>query len=295
MEVPVTFECEGEQLVGIFSEGKADTAVLLVVGGPQYRAGSHRQFTLLCRYLAEAGIPSLRFDYRGMGDSSGVIHDFEDVQQDIKAAVDQLFVCSPGLKQVVLWGLCDAASANLFYAYTDPRIKGVVLLNPWVRTVEGEAKAYLKHYYLSRLTDKEMWQKILSGKFDFKGSFASLGSMVLKLLNPKSGSNNANSANSSIAQHSQLSGSLPERMLQGLKNFNGRVLLILSGDDLTADEFRDLVASSTDWKQTIANKNTTQHTLQEANHTFSSKAWRRQVEQWTADWVLTLNNEYKKN
>ena len=84
-------------------------------------------------------------------------------------------------------------------------------------------------------------------------------------------------------------------MLQGLKNFNGRVLLILSGDDLTADEFRDLVASSTDWKQTIANKNTTQHTLQEANHTFSSKAWRRQVEQWTADWVLTLNNEYKKN
>lgn len=290
MEVPVTFECEGEQLVGIFSEGTSDTAVLLVVGGPQYRAGSHRQFTLLCRYLAQAGIPSLRFDYRGMGDSSGEIHDFEDVQQDIKAAVDQLFVCSPGLKQVVLWGLCDAASANLFYAYTDPRVKGVVLLNPWVRTVEGEAKAYLKHYYLSRLMDKDMWQKILSGKFDFKGSFASLSSMVLKLLKPKSGSKKGNNA-----VHSQLSGTLPERMLQGLKNFNGRVLLILSGDDLTADEFRDLVASSTDWKQTIANKKTTQHTLQEANHTFSSNVWRRQVEQWTADWVLTIDNEYKKN
>jgi len=291
MEVPVIFECEGEQLVGIFSEGESETGVLVVVGGPQYRVGSHRQFTLLCRYLAEAGISSLRFDYRGMGDSRGENHDFEDVQQDIKAAVDQLFACSPGLKQVVLWGLCDAASANLFYAYTDPRVSGLVLLNPWVRTDEGEAKAYLKHYYVSRLMDKALWQKIFSGQFDFKQSIASLAGMVMKLV--KSNTNTGGGETSAVQQ--QLTGNLPERVLQGLKNFNGQVLLILSGDDLTADEFRDLVASSADWKQTLATKKITQHTLKEANHTFSCKVWRNQVEQWTADWVLTLSDEHKKN
>jgi alpha/beta superfamily hydrolase len=49
--------------------------VLVIVGGPQYRAGSHRQFTLLARSLAEQGFAVLRFDYRGMGDSTGAMRD----------------------------------------------------------------------------------------------------------------------------------------------------------------------------------------------------------------------------
>ena len=39
--------------------------MVIVVGGPQYRAGSHRQFTLLARHIAAAGYPVLRFDARG--------------------------------------------------------------------------------------------------------------------------------------------------------------------------------------------------------------------------------------
>jgi len=49
----------------------ADTGVLIVVGGPQYRVGSHRQFVMLARFLADHGVPCMRFDYRGMGDVSG--------------------------------------------------------------------------------------------------------------------------------------------------------------------------------------------------------------------------------
>src|SRR5258707_6492460 len=47
------FDCEGESLVGILSGAglPAGRGVLIVVGGPQYRAGSHRQFTLLARHL----------------------------------------------------------------------------------------------------------------------------------------------------------------------------------------------------------------------------------------------------
>ncbi len=282
MEVPVLFQCAGENLVGIFSEGMSETGVLIVVGGPQYRVGSHRQFTLLARHLAAQGIPNLRFDYRGMGDSSGSVRNFEDIQLDIKSAIDQLFVCSPRLKRVVLWGLCDAASANLFYAYTDERVCGLVLLNPWVRTVEGEAKAYLKHYYLSRLVDKALWKKILSGKFNFKQSISSLARMVMRLV--KIGRYENDKINNS-QQYDQLTGSLPERMLHALNKFNGRVLLLLSGDDLTADEFRDLVASSDDWKQALAGDHVSLHTLSEANHTFSSAKWRHEVERWTSDWL----------
>jgi len=285
MEIPVSFKCSGEHLLGIFSEGSLEVGVLIVVGGPQYRVGSHRQFTLLARHLAESGIPSFRFDYRGMGDSSGNIRDFEDVNLDIKSAVDQMFLRSPGLKRVVLWGLCDAASANVFYAYTDDRVCGLVLLNPWVRTVEGEAKAFLKHYYLSRLVNKELWLKIFSGKFDFSHSMRSLFDLTRKLIRRKK-SSEVESAE--FAKSNQLSGTLPERMFQGLMHFDGPVLLILSGDDLTAKEFRDLVVSSSDWKSLLEKDQFMQCVVEGANHTFSTAVWRNIVETRTSNWVLEL-------
>ncbi len=35
---------------------------------------------------------------------------------------------------------------------------------------------------------------------------------------------------------------LPDRMANGFERFKGRVLFILSGDDYTAQEFKDLIA-----------------------------------------------------
>ncbi|MCC8999300.1 MAG: hydrolase 1, exosortase A system-associated, partial [Candidatus Contendobacter sp.] len=135
-ESPLIFECEGAHLLGVLHSGTlgATRGVLIVVGGPQYRVGSHRQFVLLARDLAQAGVPALRFDYRGMGDAEGEFAGFERIDADIAAAVDVFFTQVPGLQDVVIWGLCDAASAALFYAWLDPRIAGLVLLNPWLRT-----------------------------------------------------------------------------------------------------------------------------------------------------------------
>ena len=45
-------------------------AVVIVVGGPKYGVGSHRQFVTTARYVAAAGYPVLRFDYPSKGDSS---------------------------------------------------------------------------------------------------------------------------------------------------------------------------------------------------------------------------------
>lgn len=110
-EEAVVFGFAGEQLVGVLarperSNGEAGSrlGVLVVVGGPQYRVGSHRQFLLLSRKVAAAGFPVFRFDYRGMGDSSGEQRDFEAVSGDIGAAVDAFLKACPSVKEVVLWG-----------------------------------------------------------------------------------------------------------------------------------------------------------------------------------------------
>jgi uncharacterized protein len=128
-ETVLTFQCGAVSLVGIIAapEAASRTGVLVVVGGPQYRVGSHRQFVLLSRALAEAGYAVMCFDYSGMGDSGGEICGFEHVTEDIAAAIRTFREACPQFDQLVLWGLCDAASASLLYwdATHDPRSRGL--------------------------------------------------------------------------------------------------------------------------------------------------------------------------
>jgi exosortase A-associated hydrolase 1 len=281
-DMALRFDCQGEELFGVLSlpEQPSRRGVLVVVGGPQYRVGSHRQFALLARGLAAEGFAALRFDYRGMGDSSGAIRTFESVGEDLRAAVDQFFALVPGLEEVVIWGLCDGASAALFYAHQDPRVGGLVLLNPWVRTADGLAKATLKHYYRARLLDPALWKKLASGRFDYR---AAAGSLLAQLRTVLGRGQRASSA--VPGGPSQPDAPLPERMRAGLARFRGEVLFIFSGSDLTAKEFLDLAGGSREWRKLLEAPRVSQHHLAEADHTFSRRAWRDQVVNWTAGWI----------
>lgn len=263
--------CGQEQMIGILARPQQAGArgVLIIVGGPQYRVGSHRQFTLLARHLAALGVPVLRFDYRGMGDSDGVQRDFEQVGDDVRAAIDHFFSAVPQLREVVLWGLCDGASAALFYAGQDARVRGLALLNPWARTEAGAAQATLKHYYRQRLLQPELWRKLLAGRFDVGAAWRSLRGLL------------AASRSSEPAQDN----SLPARLYRGWRDFPGPVLLMLSGADLTAREFANLAGSSPEWRALLARSGTTRRELAGADHTCSRAVWRDQIANWTADWV----------
>lgn len=284
----ISFDVQQKNLIGILhlpeSAKSKDVGVLIIVGGPQTRVGSHRQFVLLSRFLMENGIASMRFDYRGMGDSEGGEANYLDVSDDIHSAINA-FKAEANVKQVVLWGLCDAASSALIYQYHYPvnDVIGMILLNPWVRSEQGEAKTIMKHYYLNRLKDPALWRKVFSLKFDFKGSVSSFSDNLKKMLtsNPpvqaqseeKPATNNDN-----YIQH----------MLRGLTSFQQQVLLVISGDDLTASEFLELLKSSKPWQQQIEAKVDKTHTIEQANHTFSTQQWRQEVEQQSLDWVNSL-------
>jgi exosortase A-associated hydrolase 1 len=276
-ERPLVFECEGESLVGILcgALSAAPRGVLIVVGGPQYRVGSHRQFTLLARHLADRGVATLRFDYRGMGDSDGAPRTFERVGADIRCAIDRFFADVPGLKDVVIWGLCDAASAALFYAHQDARVSGLVLLNPWVRTEQGIARAQLRHYYVLRLFQASFWTKLARGEFRFREAAGALRRAVGDALRRRRPSN-ASAA------------SLPERMEEGLRQFRGPALFILSGNDLTAQEFKDAVARSPGWKGLLGSERVNRRDLVDANHTFARRDWRDEVARLTEAWIRSF-------
>ncbi len=303
VETAILFDCAHEVLPAIVSwpaqlhaehargadtaaalpESSADTldaasyGVLIVVGGPQYRVGSHRQFLHLARRLAAAGYPAMRFDYRGMGDGGGAIRPFDQVGEDIGAAIDAFQRCCPPVRRVILWGLCDAASAALLYveASGDERVAGLVVLNPWVRSETSLAQTQIKHYYGQRLLKREFWLKLFRGQLAITQS---LRSLLRAAITARRG------RGTKVSRQC-----FQERMAAGWRHFSGRLLLVLSGEDYTAKEFLEFVRTSPAWTGLLEASNVRRVDLDDADHTFSSEVWRKQVEDATLAWLDTLS------
>lgn len=275
-EQAVVFECAGAPLVGVLAKpaGAARAGLVIIVGGPQYRAGSHRQFTLLARRLAREDVAVLRFDYRAMGDSDGPKIDFENTRPDIGAAIDLLISRCPEVREVALWGLCDGASAGLLYtgASADARVTGIVLINPWVRSDATLARTQVKHYYGQRLLQAEFWIKLLRGGVGVGGALRELAGK-LRL----SAGRARVAAPGSIFQ---------ARMADALRRYDGRVLLILSGADFTAKEFVEYAGADAAWSGLLQRANLRRLDIPAADHTFSTAAWRSQVEEATLAWLV---------
>jgi exosortase A-associated hydrolase 1 len=202
------FQCEGHALVGIIDvpERPLPRGVLVVSCGAQYRIGSHRHYTLMARLLAPRGIPVMRFDCRGIGDSEGLAMNCEAAAQDIRAAIREFFLQMPDLQEVVLWGLGDGASAAALYAHLDQRVHGLVLLNPWTGGASGAAVSMLPQL-LARFGEIGFWRKV--------------------------GSRHPVARSVSLP--------LAQRIVAGLACFDGAALLVVGGQDASARQFAELM------------------------------------------------------
>jgi exosortase A-associated hydrolase 1 len=277
-EQALLIPCQGDAMVGVLSRPDVPSALglVVVVGGPQYRVGSHRQFVLLARRLASAGYPVLRFDYRGMGDSEGETRGFESIDQDIAAAIDSLKQACPTVDGVVLWGLCDGAAAALLYsgATRDARVTGLCLLNPWVRSEATLARTHLKHHYSARLLQADFWKKVFSGKF-----------RVLQSLRELWGNFRVSRSG---ASHQGAESPFQVRMAQALRQYSGRVLLLLSANDYTAKEFLETASTDPLWSGLLHRPGMQRVVVAGADHTFSRQQWRESAEQAVLQWMGTF-------
>lgn len=278
-EQPVAFDCAGEHLVGVIHRPpRADPArsslgVVVVVGGPQYRIGSHRQFVHLARDLAAAGHPVLRFDVRGMGDSTGAARGFEHQTEDIAAAVDTLFRAVPGLRSCALWGLCDGASAALMYVADtrDRRVAGLCLANPWARSPQSHASTRVRHHYWGRLRSPEFWAKLLRGGVSVRSLTEFTASLKASRRRPRA--------------DDMASTSFQDRMLHGWNALAGRILLILSRNDFTANEFLDYARTHPHWSAALGQAGVETVALDDADHTFSEPAVLGAAHEATNEWL----------
>ena len=284
-EYPLICRCKRDELMAILHRGSPGVrrgVVIVVAGGPQYRVGAHRQFVSLARRLAARGHPVLRFDLRGMGDSSGSHLGFQHSEPDIRAAIDTLTAEQPQVDEVVLFGECESASGILFYAYQDNRVKGIALVNPWVRTEEGRAQVIVKHYYAKRLLSRDFWRKVGSGTFDARESLVSLfqtfraylrGRKIGALSKPTLGNEDISSL------------PLPTKTAAGLRRFRGPAMILMSGRDYIAREFDEVTGSSKAWEGLLDDPRICRRVVADADHTFSREIWKDQVADWVAEWL----------
>jgi uncharacterized protein len=249
-ELPLLVPCEGSPLVGIFHKPvcAAKTGIVMVVaGGPQYRVGRARQLVIYARRLVNEGYPVLRFDYRGLGDSAGKFLGFENIDADIKSAIDALTEQAPNVENILLWGECNSASAIMMYAWQDPRVKGMIICNPWVYDESTQAKTFIKYYFIHRLQEKSFWLKLFKGQFNIWKSLISILDLWHSAKQPET-----TQQQSTLNYHAL---TYQEKMLEGFSRFTGKTLLIKETLSLTGKEFELLVASSDRWKKAMQNNN----------------------------------------
>lgn len=239
MRRTLSFSVEGAMLAATLDtpdDNDATTAILIVTGGNEVRAGAHRGQAELAARLAKAGIASLRFDRRGVGDSEGDNAGFEGSRDDIAGALAALRAQCPSVTRVVGWGNCDAASALLLHQPLN--IDALVLGNPWV--IEGAdedalaeadddtapdatplpSPAAIRARYIARLKHPAEWLRLLRGGVDLRKLVRGLKAASAR---PPSAPVDA--------------GSLPARVLTALERVEQPTTILIAQGDRTAQAF----------------------------------------------------------
>lgn len=149
MTARITFESGGETCVGYLYGDRAGTPRACAVmcqgfGGTQDTPA----FTATARDFAAAGYRVLTFDYRNLGESSGLPRQLVDIagQLDDIAAAVAYARRQPGVDadRVVLWGTSLGGGHVVTAAARDPRIAAVIAQIPYngfPRKVEGRSAA----------------------------------------------------------------------------------------------------------------------------------------------------------
>lgn len=127
------------------SHSDALPCVVIINAGIIHRVGPNRLYVDLARTIASHGFTVLRFDLAGLGDSapmSGAMSLDESALNDVQHAIGFL-AASRGATRFLLVGLCSGANYGIRTAFTDPRVTGVIAIDP---TVARTRRSTMLHF-----------------------------------------------------------------------------------------------------------------------------------------------------
>ncbi len=213
-------------LVGVWCEPEGGHAVapalVMINSGVVHSAGAWRLHVRLARTLAAEGVPSLRFDLSGVGDSpprAGASTLEEVVRQDLDDALD-LVGRETGRRDAVLMGLCSGAADALDMARHDSDVRGIICID-----LIGDFRNWQHQavHYARRIARLESWKNTLTGRNRF---FSRLFGAVRR---GDAGGDDRPSGPAQLGLRPVLSQERLRRDLLALLDDQRRVLLVFTG------------------------------------------------------------------
>ncbi len=170
---------EGERPVtlgglrGILTEpagDRADVTAVLLNAAAVRRIGPNRMWVDIARRWAAKGVPTLRIDLAGIGDSDGDASRYSDVAElYVPEFVDQVRGVLDELdgRRFVLLGLCSGAFWAFHTALQDERVSAAILLNSrvlfWDDALEAGRDLRRMRAHLFR---PQQWRRVLTGELE---------------------------------------------------------------------------------------------------------------------------------
>src|SRR5258708_3147597 len=175
LETICTFGRSPASVFGILSEPAAEVSssglcLLFLNPGSARHIGSNRMWVEAARRWAGRGIPSLRMDFGGIGESDGKpLRDIAGLYEpelldDIEAAMASAR-SRFGVRRFVVIGLCSGAFWAFHAAIRYPDVCGAILLNPRLFFWDPEVdRRRILRRMVNAFTDSKTWGRLARGK-----------------------------------------------------------------------------------------------------------------------------------
>ena len=170
-EIPITFQSQGAQLVGMHHKVDSDKIIILCHGFTGSKSESKRLFVEAARDFASRGFNALRFDFYGSGESPGEMRDktVNILEQNAKDSLE-FIVKDPRIdsNRMGIWGRSLGGTLACLLPQ-DSGIKARVAASPGIlfeKTMKEKFTMLRK-----KELDLEKEGKKLPGTGDYKGPF----------------------------------------------------------------------------------------------------------------------------
>ena len=278
---------------------KTDLAVILLSPGVKGRVGPERLYCTMTDRLVSLGLPVLRFDFYGLGDSEGEVSEelLKDVYNHIQVGrfvndtTDSMdwMAQTCGTRRFIMSGLCGGAITGLLAAQHDTRVAGLLALaitpvldsrsaNPTLYMTAGQLSD-MRRTYLDKLLSPMAWLRLLTFKSDYRVMWRALAQPFRQ--------KPARTADPAAAAPPEADNANPlfPPAFFAMTESHRPILLVFGGSDRLLWEFQEkFVARHQDRLAACASCYEV-HTIPLANHVLSFEPWQQEMLDASSTWL----------
>ena len=283
-----------------------DVAVLLLSPGVKMRVGPERLYCKMAERFVGLGLPVLRFDFFGLGDSEGEVTEelLKDVYNHIEVGrfvedtIDAMdwMAREYGTRRFILSGLCGGAITGLLTAQRDLRVAGLLALaitpllasrsaDPGLYMTSGQA-ADVRQTYLQKLLSPKAWLRLLTLRTDYRFLWQVMTQPLRARRRPAGPATNdvQPAAAAPVQELDNASPLFPPAFFSMVES--GRpILMVFGGSDRLLWEFEEKFVARHGARLQSSALFHDVHTIAQANHVLSFEPWQQEMLDVSERWL----------